>query len=47
MVGSRHDETCQVCDKVIVRFGNEEVLKDLFAVLGRIRELVETHAISL
>ncbi len=40
-------ETCQVCDKVlsemglrIVRFRNEEVMKNLSAVVGKIRELV-------
>jgi len=40
-------ETCQVCDKVlremglrVVRFGNEEVMRELSAVVGEIRQLV-------
>ena len=44
---TRHDKTCQVCDKVVielglrvVRFRNEEVMKNLSAVVGKIRELV-------
>ena len=31
----------------VVRFRNEEVMKDLSAVVGKISELVESHAISL